>query len=109
MELATQTSETERTTTTATMSAKSASERKALLARSVRSHVAQGYLVESAIGDYVAVLVKGHKPDHLTHLVITFLTLGVWLVGWLIRIAAGGEKRMVIAVDEHGNVLPLKL
>jgi hypothetical protein len=37
------------------------------------------------------------------------LTAGVWLVGWLIRIAMGGEKRLMLAVDEYGNVLPQKL
>ncbi len=109
MELATTTSETELTTTTATTSAKSASERKELLARSVQSYVAQGYRVESAAGDYGAVLAKGHKPNHLMHLIITLLTVGIWLTGWLIRIAMGGEKRLMIAVDEYGNVLPQKV
>ena len=108
MEMTTAISETELTTPTTT-SAKSASERKELLARSVQSHVAQGYRVESAAGDYGAVLAKGHKPNHLMHLVITLLTAGVWLVGWLIRIAMGGEKRLMIAVDEYGNVLPQKI
>jgi hypothetical protein len=109
MELTTTTSETEPATTTAATSVKSASERKELLARSVQSHVAQGYRVESAAGDYGAVLIKGHKPNHLMHLIITLLTVGVWLVGWLIRIAMGGEKRLMLAVDEYGNVLPQKL
>jgi hypothetical protein len=109
MELTTTTSETELRTTTATTTTKSASERKELLARSVQNHVAQGYRVESAAGDFGAVLVKGHKPNHLMHLIITLLTAGVWLVGWLIRIAMGGEKRMMLAVDEYGNVLPQKL
>ena len=109
MELTTITSEAELATTTATTGAKSASERKELLARSVQSHVAQGYRVESAAGDYGAVLVKGHKPNHLMHLIITLLTAGVWLVGWLIRIAMGGEKRLMLAVDEYGNVLPQKV
>src|SRR5262245_8108731 len=95
MELTTTTNDTELTTTTAATSAKSASERKELLARSIQSHVAQGYRVESTAGDFGAVLVKGHKPNHLMHLLITLCTLGVWSIGWLIRIAMGGEKRLM--------------
>jgi hypothetical protein len=109
MELTTTTSEMELATTGATTSSKSASERKELLARSVQSHVAQGYRVESAAGDYGAVLIKGHKPNHLMHLLITLCTLGVWSIGWLIRISMGGEKRLMLAVDEYGNVLPQKI
>ena len=109
MELTTTTSESELATTTDATAAKSVSERKELLARAVQSHVAQGYRVESAAGDFGAVLVKGHKPNHLMHLIITLLTLGIWLTGWLIRIAMGSEKRLMLAVDEYGNVLPQKL
>jgi hypothetical protein len=109
MALTTTPTEIDLATATNATSTKSASERKELLARSVQSHVAQGWRVESAAGDFGAVLAKGHKPNHLMHLVITLLTLGVWLVGWLIRIGMGGEKRTMIAVDEYGNVLPQSL
>ena len=53
--------------------------------------------------DYQAILVKGHRPNHLLHLVLTIVTLGVWGIVWLGVIAFGGEKRMSASVDEWGN------
>ena len=53
--------------------------------------------------DYQAILVKGHRPNHLLHLVLTIVTLGVRGIVWLGVIAFGGEKRMSASVDEWGN------
>ena len=55
------------------------------------------------LSDYQAILVKGHRPNHLLHLVLTIVTLGVWGIVWLGVIAFGGEKRMSASVDEWGN------
>ena len=88
---------------------KSAEGRKQLLVQAVQSHVAQGFRVESHTGEFGAVLVKGHRPNHLMHLLLTVVTAGVWLIGWLIRIAMGSERRVMITVDELGNVLVQKL
>jgi hypothetical protein len=81
---------------------KSSDERKEILARAIHTQVAQGARVESQ-SDYQAILVKGHRPNHLLHLVLTILTLGVWGFVWLGVIAFGGEKRMSASVDDWGN------
>ena len=39
----------------------------------------------------------------MLHLVLSIVTLGVWLFVWLGVIAFGGEKRMSASVDEWGN------
>jgi len=81
---------------------KSADERKEILGRAIHTQVAQGARVESQ-GDYQAILVKGHRPNHMLHLVLTIVTLGVWGFVWLGVIAFGGEKRMSASVDDWGN------
>jgi hypothetical protein len=81
---------------------KSPDERKEALARAIHTQVTQGARVESQ-SDYQAVLVRGHRPNHILHLVLSIVTLGLWLFVWLGVIAFGGEKRMFTTIDEWGN------
>ena len=69
-------------------------ERKEALVRAVLRQVSLGARVDSQSG-YQAILVTGHRPNHLLHLV----TLGYW----------GGEHRTSISVDESGNTNIQKL
>ena len=73
---------------------KAPDERKVALGRAVQRQVSLGARVESQ-ADYQAVLVTGHRPKHLLHLV----TLGLW----------GGEHRTSVSVDESGNTSLQKL
>jgi hypothetical protein len=81
---------------------KSPDERKEALGRAIHTQVAQGARVESQ-GDYQGILVRGHRPNHMLHLVLTIVTLGLWFIVWIGVIAFGGEKRMSASVDEWGN------
>ena len=81
---------------------KSADERKEALGRAIHTQVAQGARVESQ-GDYQAILVNGHRTNHVLHLVLTIVTLGLWVFVWLGIAAFGGEKRVSASVDEWGN------
>ena len=81
---------------------KSSDERKEALGRAIHTQVAQGARVESQ-GDYQGILVTGHRPNHMLHLVLTIVTLGLWVFVWLGIIAFSGEKRMSASVDEWGN------
>jgi hypothetical protein len=83
-------------------------ERKERTAAAIHTAVVQGGRVESQ-SDYYAVIVKGHRPNHLLHFVLSLITFGSWLIVWLALIAFGGEKRSVVRVDEYGNVLNEKL
>ena len=69
-------------------------ERKEALERAVRRQVSLGARVDSQ-NDYQAILVTGHRPNHLLHLA----TLGFW----------GGEHRTSVSVDESGNTKIQKL
>ncbi len=94
--------------TTTAPARKSADERKEALSRAIHTQVAQGARVESQ-GDYQAILVKGHRPNHVLHLILGFVTLGLWWIVWLALVLFGGEKRMSVGVDEWGNTNVQKL
>jgi hypothetical protein len=79
-------------------------ERQEILAGTVAGYVRRGYRVESQT-PYQAIVVKGRRPNHLLHLVLSVLTLGLWmLLVWLPLVVFGGEKRRVVSVDTFGNV-----
>lgn len=79
-------------------------DRQAALAQAVARSVAGGARVESH-APYQAILVRGNKPNHTLHLILTLVTCGGWGLVWLILAFAMGEKRTVVSVDAYGNVL----
>jgi hypothetical protein len=89
-------------------SAKAPEERKALLANTLQGQVASGGRIESQ-GDFQAVVVRGHRPNHLLHFFIGIFTFGLWWIVWFFIAVFGGEKRQMISVDEFGNVLVQKV
>lgn len=78
-------------------------QRRSILASAVAQQVRKGWRVESQT-DYQATLAKGHRPNHLLHLILTLLTLGIWGIVWIIVTLTNREKRKSIAVDEFGNI-----
>lgn len=78
-------------------------DRKRALAHAITQEVAYGRRVESQ-SDYQAVVVRGRRPNHLLHLLLTIVTLGLWAIVWILVAIFGGEKRTVLQVDEFGNV-----
>lgn len=89
-------------------SSKSADERKALLARAIAGHVAQGGRIESQ-SDFQAVLVFGKPVNHVLHLIITLVTCLIWGIVWIVLVASAGESRKMIEIDAYGNVVVQRL
>lgn len=87
---------------------KTAAERKALLANTLQGQVASGARIESQ-SDFQAVVVRGHRVNHLLHFLIGFITLFLWWIVWLVLAITGGEKRQMITVDQFGNVFVQKV
>jgi len=83
---------------------KTAEERKALLAQAIQTQVVGGGRIESQ-SDFQAVVIKGHKVNHVLHFIIGFFTFFVWWIVWAIIANTGGEKRSMVSVDEFGNVM----
>lgn len=63
----------------------------------------RGWRVESQT-DTTAVMVKGKKPNHILHLLLTILTAGLWGIVWIILALTQKEHRMVLTADENGLV-----
>ncbi|HSS41279.1 MAG TPA: hypothetical protein VLK37_01870 [Solirubrobacterales bacterium] len=87
---------------------KTDAERKGLLANTLQGQVANGARIESQ-GDFQAVVVRGHRVNHLLHFLIGIFTLGLWWLVWIVLAITGGEKRQMISVDQFGNVFVQKV
>lgn len=80
----------------------SPTERRAILAERIQEQARKGYRIESQ-QDFQAIMVKGHRPNHILHLLLTVLTVGLWAIVWVNVAIWGGERRRMIVVDEYGN------
>lgn len=79
-------------------------ERSSFLAQRLGNWTTSGWRVESQT-PYSATLVKGRRPNHLLHLVLSIITGGLWAIFvWLPLCIFGGEKRRVISVDGYGQI-----
>ena len=91
-----------------TQGRKTPEERKELLANAIATQLAAGGRIESQ-SDFQAVIVSGHRPNHTLHGILTFFTCLLWGIAWAIISGTGGEKRLLIRVDEWGNVTVSKM
>ena len=68
----------------------SAEKRREALAMVIHKKILnEGYRVESE-SEFQAVLVTGKKTNHLLHLILSIVTLGLWLIVWAV-IALSGD------------------
>lgn len=77
-------------------------ERQAILERTVAKEASHGWRIQSQSSTQ-ASLVKGKPTSHLLHLILTIITLGAWLIVWILLVIFGGQKTKVITVDDRGN------
>ena len=59
--------------------------------------LASGWRIESETSTHV-VLVKGHRVNHILHLLLTLVT-GVWVFVWIALAISGGERRRMVSRD----------
>ena len=85
----------------------SGEERRAVLAQAVQRHVLGGGRIQSQT-DRDAVIIYGSKPNHILHLILTLITFFMWGLIWIILALAQRETRVMVAVDDFGNVLEQK-
>lgn len=82
-------------------------QRQSLLAQAVAREVASGGRVESQSPSQ-AIIVKGKPVNHTLHLILSLVTLSFWSWIWLFLAIKGGESRLILTVDDYGNVLRQK-
>lgn len=64
----------------------------------VTQYVQWGWRVESRT-ESQAVVVKGRRPNHLLHLVLSLITLGFWIPVWICVAIFAGEKRKTLTAS----------
>lgn len=80
-----------------------AEERLSALSTAVAHRTREGWRVEATVG-YSVTLVRGHRPNHVLHALLSLFTLGLWLPAWAVVAAATRERRVTLAVDDFGQV-----
>ncbi len=83
-------------------------ERRTRLNQAVTRAIRAGWRIESQ-SDFQAIVVSGRRVNHVLHLLLSILLIGLWLIVWLILAITGGEKRWLIEVSETGVVSRYKL
>lgn len=78
-------------------------DRREALAQVVRHQTRMGWRVVSQT-DSQAQLVKGKPTNHLLHLILSLVTLGIWIPVWIAVAIFAGEKHRFVSVDASGQV-----
>lgn len=85
----------------------SATDRQAILTNVIAQELARGGRVESQ-GPANAVIVHGHKCNHVLHAILTLFTC-LWGIVWIIKASSDGEHRAQFFVDDYGQITTQRL
>jgi hypothetical protein len=80
----------------------SAEERRQQIDAAVNEFAGNGWRIESR-SDFQVVFVKGKRPNHILHLLLTLVTVGLWAIVWIILAVVKHEQRRIVTVDEYGQ------
>jgi len=78
-------------------------QRKKLLERFATTEIARGSRLISQTDESV-VLEYGKRPNHILHLLLSIVTLGFWLLVWLILAFSMNIKRKTYTINEYGVI-----
>lgn len=73
------------------------------LAQRVDGYMAQGYRVESQT-ETAATLIKGERVNHVLHLILSLVTLGAWVLVWVLLTRFGGRTYVTVQVGPAGGI-----
>ncbi len=60
-------------------------------------------------GDYQAIVADGTPINHVLHLMLSFFTVGLWAIIWMVDISFHKETKEFVRVDIKGNVTVTKI
>lgn len=83
-------------------------DRRALLDDALMSRVAAGAVIEHR-QDFEAVVRYDKRVNHVVHGILSLITLGAWLVVWLIVAFYARPARFALRVDTFGRVVETPL
>ncbi len=78
-------------------------EKKAILEKRIVFEVARGARLTYK-GEFEAVFEIGKRPNHILHLLLSIVTVGIWLLVWLIISMGSGVQSYKISIDKFGNI-----
>jgi Na+/H+-translocating membrane pyrophosphatase len=80
----------------------SAEQKRKIVESEITRAVSKGARVELQT-DETAVVVFGHRVNHVLHLILTLVTAGLWAIVWIIGALAGGERRQTLTISDAGK------
>lgn len=83
-------------------------ERNLVLDTELQGWARKGWRVENR-SDGQATIAKGKPVNHLLHLILSVLTVGVWLLVWGGTMIFGGVSRRLVTVNPDGTVVVTKV
>ncbi|MFJ2093122.1 hypothetical protein ACIOEW_28200 [Streptomyces sp. NPDC087901] len=81
-----------------------ATQRALILDWAVNQRIASGWRVESRSGTQV-VMVRGQRPNHVLHAVLTAFTCFLWGAVWLVLGVTNKVERVALTVDAMGDIV----
>lgn len=78
-------------------------ERRRLLSRQLTIMREEGKRIVFQ-GDYQAIVADGTPVNHILHLMLSFFTIGLWAIIWMLDISFHKESKEFVRVDIKGNV-----
>ncbi len=82
---------------------KTIEERKLILQNEVATWLPKGYQVQT-MTDTQAILTRKKKIKVITHVILAFLTVGLWLIIPLIQLINRKQQTLVISVEPSGKL-----
>ena len=79
-------------------------EREALLKRYVLSNLSLGKFTIAYQEPFMAILNPVRKVNHILHVILSIVTVGLWLPIWLLVTLGENRKTLTLTVDEFGNI-----
>jgi hypothetical protein len=82
-----------------------AQQRSRLLQLGVADYVARTKGRVAFQGDDRVVVITGRPVNHILHLLLTIATAGLWIFGWILASATGGEQSHILTLNDAGDVV----
>ena len=87
----------------------SAAERKAVLDQQIAEIVRKPHRTIEHRSDFAVIVARGKPVNHILHLLLTVVTMGLWALVWLAIALGGGVKRAQVEVTPTGEVVITQL